>query len=212
MIRYLPLVLAVGLLATGVTGMYTLGRAEPAYLVVPLDKTVAPLPMVKAYEPVSEQVVPALAIPATATPSPTADPTRAQPVQDNSYVAVTRTPAPAPAPLPVVVYAAADPSTDTVPLPSATAAAYDVDALQAAVLALQGYQKGVTTDAPAPTPQVSTHTVPAPAAQPATPVAEPSVTGGKVQTSPKVDGENPSGKTVPRVNENSHPASNNKNK
>lgn len=208
MMRYLPLVLAVGLLLTGAAGMYTLGRAEPAYLVVPLAKTGAPLPMVEAYEPVSEQVVPALAIPATATSTPAADPTQAQPAQ-NYYVAATKTPAPAP--LPVVVYSAADPSTDTVPLPAVTAAAYDVDALQAAVLALQGYQKGAN-ETPAATPQVSSRSTPAPTAQPATPVVEPSGSGGKVQTAPKVEGETPAGKSVPRVNESSHPASNNKNK
>ncbi len=206
MIRYLPLVLAVGLLATGVTGMYTLGRAEPAYLVVPLEKTVAPLPMVEAYEPVGEDVNPALAIPATATATPTADPTQAQPAQSSFYVAATKTPAPAP--LPVVVYAAADPSSDTVPLPSATAAAYDVDALQAAVLALQGYQKGDASPTPAATPAVSNRSAANPPANPAaTPVADAST-----PLAPKVERENPRGKSVPRVNENSHPASNDKNK
>lgn len=211
MMRYLPLVLAVGLLLTGVAGMYTLGRAEPAYLVVPLEKTVAPLPMVEAYEPVAEQVIPALAIPATATATPTADPTQAPPVQ-NYYVAATKTPAPAP--LPVVVYAAADPSGDTVPIPSATAAAfdYDVDALQAAVLALQGLQKPAAAETPAPAPQVSTRTTPAPATQPVTQVTQSTAPAGKVQTAPKVEGESPAVKIVPRVNESSHPESNNKNK
>ncbi len=187
MMRYLPLVLAVGLLATGVTGMYTLGRAEPAYLVVPLEQPATPLELVEAYEPVTEQVIPALEIPVTATATATASPVPVQALQ--AFVAATATPAPAP--LPVVVYsAAADPSANTEPLPSPTVPAYDTDALQAAIIALQGLPKPATLE---PAPQVPTRGTPLPV----NPVAGPQSTSEAPQPVPAVGGEGRQGTVSP---------------